>query len=196
MASELISKIKTIPKNYYSLNDLEKISKMTRSSLRVTLARLKKRGDLRRLSKGIYQLADQPMELEKIATQIYGHSYISFESALARFGIISQIPYALTIATLKKPKKMFLDSRPIEYRHLKNKLFWGYFLENGVYFAEPEKALLDEFYLVSKGFAKLEFEELDLNEINRRKLKDYARKYPQAVILLVKQLLKTKGTKK
>lgn len=193
MASNLILKIKQYPKDYYCLNDLEKISKMKRASLKVSLTRLKKQGDLRRLTKGLYQLAEQPLEIEKIATQVYGPSYVSFESALAKFGVLSQIPYTLTMATLKKPKKNLLANRPVEYRRLNQKFFWGYFLENGAYYAEPEKALLDELYFVSKGYAKVDFQELDLTELNARKLRTYAQKYPPAVRLLARKLTKTPG---
>lgn len=193
MASDLITKIKAVPKNYYTLNDLEKISKMNRPSLRVTLTRLVKRRDLRRLAKGIYQLSEQPFEIEKTATQIYRPSYISFESALAKFGILSQIPYTLSLATLKKPKKILIANRPIEYRHLNDKFFWGYFLENGAYIAEPEKALLDELYLVTKGYAQLDLKDLDLSDVNLQKLQSLAKKYPQTVSLLARKLIKTSG---
>jgi len=180
MAYNLLQTLKSIRKDYYSVTDLENVSGMDRKSLLVTLNRLAKRGSIIRLFRGMYQLPDQPANIPAIATQIYPPAYISFEWALSKYGILSQVPYTVTLATPGKPKKVVIGNIPCEYRRLKPDLFWGFSLQEGVYLAEPEKALLDQLYLVSLGKASLDLDSLDLKEIRRTVLRNYMKKYPAA----------------
>ncbi|MCE5328950.1 hypothetical protein LLG07_01235, partial [bacterium] len=53
-------------------------------------------------------------ELEKTANELYYPPYLSFESSLSRYGILSQIPYDLTFATFRKSKRLLLMDREIE----------------------------------------------------------------------------------
>jgi len=92
MANNRLKVLGTLDKDYFSSSDLQKIFKLPRASLLVTLSRLQKRGEIKRIIKGYYQVADKPINTQKIATQIYQPSYISFESALSRYGGISQVP--------------------------------------------------------------------------------------------------------
>lgn len=188
MAFKTLAKLKEIKKDFYTIADLEKIFGLGRDSLLVALSRLEKRGQIIRLSKGIYQLPESGPSLEKIATEFYQPSYISFETALAKYGILSQIPYAITLATTNRPKKQVLQDRALEYRQLKKELFFGFLLEGGIYFATPEKALLDELYLVSKGLAALDFSELDLGEIDKKKFFQLAEKFPPVVRRMARKL--------
>jgi hypothetical protein len=61
-------------------------------------------------------------------------------------------------------------------------------LEDDIYLAEPEKALLDQLYLVSKGMAVLDLEALDLKSIRKTTLRKFALKYPRATQKLVEML--------
>ncbi len=192
--SALISKLLALPKPYFTATDLEKILGLQRASLYVTLTRLVQAGVLARLRKNVYKLAIAPMESEKAASELYFPSYLSFESALAKYGILSQIPYTLTFATTRASKKIALAQTQIEYHHLKRDLFFGYAFENGICIAAPEKALLDELYLVSRGKATLTIEELDLREINVARLEEYAEKFPRYVAPLVERVKEFEGT--
>lgn len=190
--AELISKLSSFPKPYFTVTDLEKILRLPRASLYVTLTRLVQAGMLVRLRKNMYKLAFAPTHSEKAANELYFPSYLSFESALSKYGILSQIPYTLTFATTRPTKNIVLENTPVEYRHMKHDLFFGYVLENGIYIALPEKALLDELYLVSRGKGTLAIEELDLREINVVRLEEYAEKFPHfmdALVMQVKELV-------
>ena len=57
-------------------------------------------------------------------------------------------------------------------------LFFGYTLDKGIYIAEPEKALLDELYLISRGKRTLDIKELDLGKIDKKKFDQYAKRFP------------------
>lgn len=188
MANNFLTKIRDINKDYYTVSDLEKISCQKKKSLLVKLNRLVKNGELKRISKGYYQLAERYVDLEKIITEIYPSSYISFESALATYGILSQKPYALTLATTDKPKKIEMLARLVEFRRIKKDLFFGFDLVEGVYIAKPEKALADMLYMISKGKVTIDFSELDLKNIRKTLLLKYIKKYPLSVQKLVQEL--------
>lgn len=185
---DLVKKLTGFGKSYFSVADLEKILDLKKKSLYVTLHRLVKNGVLIRLRKNIYSLFTQALDYEKIANELYFPSYISFELALSEYGILSQIPYTQTLATTRPTKKTVINEIAIEYSHVPKNLFFGYVLKNGKYIATPEKALLDQLYMVSRGKRFLYIEELDLKDINKEKLKEYAKKFPSYIKPLMKEL--------
>lgn len=191
---ELIKKLRSLNKPYFIVADLEKILRLERDSLYVTLNRLVKSGVLQRLSKNIYTLFTEETDLEKIALETYFPSYLSFEQALSQYGILSQMPYALTLATPRPTKIKSIGNVTVEYSHLKKELFFGFILKNGKYIAEKEKALLDQLYMVSLGKRSFDIEELDLKSIDRKKLDEYAKKFPVGIKPLLKRLKEYIGT--
>ena len=52
--------------------------------------------------------------------------------------------------------------RPLVH-HRRDDQFFGYALAEGLYVAEPEKALLDQCYLAARGLTSLTWGELDLS---------------------------------
>lgn len=187
---ELLSALKKIRKPFFSLSDLETITKQKRNSLKVAIFRLCKKEIILRLSKGIFVLPENIDKIPEIANQIYSPSYFSFESALSRYGIISQIPYTITFATKKRTKKIALGKKEIEYRQLKPSLFFGFKKENNLFIALPEKALLDELYFVSRGKAVLSFDELDSKPINKKIFFKFSKSFPLQTQKIAKNLLK------
>lgn len=186
--AELIKKLSSINKAYFSLSDLEKILDLDRESLRVRVSRLAKEGILERLRKGVYQLSLKPESLVRVANQLYYPSYVSFEYALGEYGILDQKPYSITFATSRRTKKMFLRETEVEFRQIKPELFFGFQKRRGVFWGEPEKALLDQIYLAALGKTTVDFKRLRLVDITREKLLDYAQRYPKLVQKEVERL--------
>jgi hypothetical protein len=130
-----------------------------------------KKGYLVRLKNGIYAFNRELEKLrgEAIAFLLYQPSYLSLESALAWYGFIPEIVYGYTSVTAKIPRTFENVFGRFIYRHVKSELFWGYVemkTDHGPFLlAEPEKALLDYFYLNLARINKEEdFENIRLNE--------------------------------
>ncbi|MEI7621522.1 MAG: hypothetical protein WCJ51_03225 [Candidatus Moraniibacteriota bacterium] len=191
---KLSDKISSIPKGYFSLMDLRKISQLKDKSLKVVLSRLVKSGKVTKLGQKFYTLDPQKIELEKFAIQVYAQSYVSFESALARQGILSQQPYQLTLATRERTKTIKTPQGELVYHHLKGVLYWGFIQKEGILMAESEKAFLDLAYLSLNGYAKFDPEEMSLNLLDRSKLKKYLAKFGSKKLknLLLKNALTAK----
>lgn len=191
---ELIKKLRGFNKPYFTVADLEKVLDLKRDSLYITLNRLVKSGILVRLAKNVYSLFTEPIDVDRIANELYFPSYLSFESALSHYGILSQIPYTHTFATSRPTKKMVVAGTSVEFSHLKKGLFFGYRLRNGKYVAEKEKALLDQLYMVSLGKRSIGIAELDLRGIDKSRLEEYAKKLPVQIKPLLYQVKKYLGT--
>jgi len=189
MSKEFLEKIKKIDKEIFTLSDLRKIWQGKENSLKVVLSRLVKKGEIKRIYKNFYVLSERVPNLEKIANQIYFPSYLSFESTLSKYGILSQIPYTLTFATPLKTKSIKIFDVEIEYRKLKKELFFGFKKEKEIFIAFPEKAILDTLYFVSLGKSEINLENLDLSRIKKERLISFSKKFPQKTKNLLKYLL-------
>ena len=192
--TELIKKLMDLKKPYFTVADLERVLGLKKKTLYVTLNRLTKSGVLTRLKKNVYMVFSGEVDVEKIANEIYYPAYLSFEKALSDYGIMSQIPFTLTFATLRPSKKLAIAGTAVEYSHIKKDLFFGYEIRNEKNIALPEKALLDELYLMSRGLRKINIEELDLREISKERLEEFAKQFPSYIGDLLEEVKKYMGT--
>ena len=150
------------------------------------LRRQERRGLVEHVSNKVYinKLAHDfsPRELVGV---LRPNAYVSLESALAEWGISTQSPSSLTCVTTGFPRKFRTPSIRIIYRHIGERLYWGFQekrTRHGSYkIAEPEKALLDWIYLQRQEGLPVVLDELNLKVTDQRKLVKYASKYPTSV---------------
>ncbi|RKY47464.1 MAG: hypothetical protein DRP88_04415 [Candidatus Neomarinimicrobiota bacterium] len=148
----LLKKLKEINKSIYTVADIQKITGYSRSVCYVLLNRLISRDELIRLKNGVYTLPEKLGDIELIANHLYFPSYLSLESALSKYGVISQIPYQLNFVTTLKTKRIEIMNRTLSYHMIKAKYFDYYTrLDNGLFIAIKEKALFDLIYFSSAG---------------------------------------------
>lgn len=146
------------------------------------IQRLNERGYLLKIYKRIYANKFSLPSLEEVA-MFYGKPcYISFESALENYGIISQSPMMLTCATTKKIRNLKTPFGEIIFHHIKTDLFNNYKNEGGILWATAEKALLDFLYInmKTKKYCPA-LDELDLSILNKKRLKIIVENFPQSV---------------
>ncbi|MFH1789623.1 MAG: hypothetical protein ABH832_00960 [bacterium] len=174
--NKLVSRIKRIPRITFNYNDLKKITDLEDGSLRVAVFRLIKSGAITRISKGIYTTDISKVDWEIFAVQNYEPSYLSFEWVLGKYGVLSQKPYNLTLATSRQTKIINTVHNIISYHHLQTKMYWGYVKKNGYLEADLEKAWLDLAYLSLNGYTKFDCQEMNLSLLNKNKIKKYLKK--------------------
>jgi len=185
---EALKKLEKLKKDYYSVKDLERILDIPVDNLRKQLTRWVEKGFLIRVAKGIYAPYGTEIDVLKIANQMYYPSYLSFESVLSKYGILSQVPYTLTFATPKRSKKMILNDVEVKFTKLSDKYFFGYTFENGINIASPEKALVDCLYLVSKGKRVIGVDELYLKNVDKENLIEISKVFPENTKELVRDV--------
>ncbi len=156
----------------FHIKHMHLLTQMPMASLRTSLCRLVRKGCVKRICKGYYANPFNIPSLEEIASCIYYPSYISLESALSYWGVISQIPNVLTMITIKLPLKIKSNFGEIEYHQIKKDYFWGFIKKGYFFIAEPEKAILDCIYI----YKTFDLSEIRTDILKRSKLKKYAKK--------------------
>jgi predicted transcriptional regulator of viral defense system len=144
-----------------------------RESLKRQLCRWCKAGKLVPLRRGNYALAPDyrksAVNPAELANQLYSPSYLSDTWALGFFGLIPERVVVYTSITSRGPKTFQNACGHFRYRHVKPEAFFGYrpmeISGRRVLLAEPEKALLDHWYL-GKG----EWNESRLSEMRLQNL--------------------------
>jgi len=169
---EIIKIIKESGVKIVSLSDLRKLLDIEKDNTAYKIAeKLVAEKFLRREKKGVYLSAFNSPESFEIANALYTPSYISLESALNYYGMLSQFPYCVTSVSPKKSKKLLVAGQEFEYVQISHKLYWDFRREGQALIASPEKALLDMIYMASKGLRRIDFEELDYSAINQSDFK-------------------------
>ncbi len=117
------------------------------------VSRLEKSGTLIRLKKGLYvvspSVSGKAISVELIANNIYGPSYISFESALSFHGLIPERTYTMKSAAAKRRKHYHTPLGDYEYITVPENYFPVGLQQNIIddscafIIAGPEKAICD-----------------------------------------------------
>jgi predicted transcriptional regulator of viral defense system len=139
-------------------------------------------------ARGFYTIKMEDLDIEKVAAQLYYPSYISFESALSKYGMINQGLYGLTLATPRHFKKMALAGVDCAYSQLNAKLFFGYDLVNDTFLAQPEKAFLDQVYLMRLGKRSGNTSEWAVDVLGKDKPVKYSALYTPGVRKLISRM--------
>ncbi len=130
-----------------------------------------------KIRNGLYALRLEPPQEEAIANRLYAPSYISFEYALAHYGVIPESVYAITSATTRITREFIVNNKSFTYSHIKKQAYRGYGTEKmggiTVFIAEPEKALADYLYFASLKRKTLN-ERLNVRKINKKAVMEYA----------------------
>lgn len=132
------------------------------------------KGYITKIINRFYSWPNKPLEeshLALIANRIYMPSYISLKSALRWYNFIPEGVFQQFSATTRKTKDFETPIGDFRYKNLSTHLYFGYYPttpERGNFLiAEPEKAILDTFYLYPeiKGLPEIEGMRLNYEEI-------------------------------
>ncbi len=145
------------------------------------IMRMKNSGSLFQLARGLYE-TDPKVPGYCLAGAIYGPSYLSFEYALATYGLIPEAVYTFTSATFEKKKAKEYENHygRFSYRDVPSDAYPFVIVikeENGYVYriATPEKALCDKLYIMppvtsQKELTSLLFDSLRIDQTEFEKL--------------------------
>jgi len=153
--------------NSQTLKDLLEV-KNDRTFYRI-VKDFEKNNIVKNIEKNKYCIIGRDVTTFEIANYLYQPSYISLETALNYWGILSQFPFEITSITSKKSVTKNFEDKTYSYSHISNKYFGMFTKKNNVLIALPEKALFDQIYLTSKGIRMAHFDEYDLKNINKKR---------------------------
>ncbi len=132
----------------FTLNDAVKILHKNRTYSILFIHRCMKKGLIGRIERGLYYVKERYNEYE-IASHIVDSSYVSMVSALAYYGLTTQIPRVIYVVSTKRHRRLKgVAGFDIVFKNIKREMLFGYRKEaNGnIFIAEPEKALIDICY--------------------------------------------------
>lgn len=179
----------------FTFEDAVKILRHSRAYTRLFLHRCIKKGNIGRVERGLYYVVKRHNEYE-IASGILYPSYVSMVSALAYYGLTTQIPRVVYVISTKRHRVVKnITGFDIVFRKIKKEMLFGYHKEsNGnVFIADPEKAIVDIYYFNDIS----DLDETVLNKpprINIGRLVLYAqRSKKKSVVFGVAKLLEEHG---
>lgn len=123
-------------------------------------------GLARRLRRGLWALRSEvdPFSIPQYLTSPFP-AYVSLWSALARHGMIEQVPRQIYVVSLDRTRKVLTTVGTYSIHHIAPELFDGYEGSDEVgYLATPEKALFDTVYLLTPRGGLILLPELELPE--------------------------------
>jgi hypothetical protein len=151
-----------------TLNVMDQLSEYASPKARLT--RLLKSGKLIQVRRGLY-VDDLATSKKALAALVYGPSYISFQYALAQYGLIPERVAVLTSASFDKNRDKLYRTPLGEFRYwyLPPRVYpYGLRLEEdqglSYLIASPEKALCDAVYKLPAVSNKQEIEALLLED--------------------------------
>lgn len=167
--TEIIQKLNSEELSLFTVSDFKRLFDIEKDNTAYKIIeRLTKKGILRRLTKRRYLFTLLSPDDFQIANFLRSPSYISLETALSFYGIITQFPYQITSITSKKTKTFVIDKKEFAYFHIKEELFFGYEKKDKFLIATPEKALFDYLYFCFKGLRRFKKDEFELKKIDKK----------------------------
>lgn len=165
-STEALAALERFGKRVITTSEAAALWQASLSSASKTLSRISAAGLVQEIRSGIWSVgAAMPdiLEVVPVLTRPYP-SYVSMYSALFRHGMIGQIPRALHVVSLGRPKWAVTEIGTVVVHHLQPEVFGGY--EGETTFSSgmaiPEKALVDTVTVLSSRGGKVTLPEVEL----------------------------------
>lgn len=181
-------------KPFFTTKDLEDVLKIKPQSTWVLASRYVKNGLFLRLKNNFYVLEESWQNLSrnnffKIANFLQVPSYISFMSALSYYEVTTQLQRNFfESASLKRSRKFDIKDTSFNFYKLNKKYYCDFVKIDGIFIATKEKAFVDTIYLYSFGKYKPDFSSLDLNKLDKIKIREIMKVFPQKTKTIIKKL--------
>lgn len=187
---EIQQTLNKLPSPLLSAVDFLRLFPSRKNTFYDRLKRLKKDNVIKEVRRGLYLIVGKKYSDFEIANRLCHPSYISLESSLSFYGIITGFPYQITSITTKKTAAVEFDSKEFLFHHLNPSLFFGFEKKESFLIADPEKSLLDYLYFSFKGLRNPDLSEFDLSEIDKKKWQKYGQRSANRIFISYLQSIK------
>ena len=166
-------------------------------SASVFCSRYAKNGLLIKLKNNFYSSSQKLENIDvkefiSIANILQVPSYVSFMTALSYYGITSQVQRNFVESgSLKRSIEYEAKGISFKYYKLKKQYYFDFERSDGLFIATREKSFLDSAYLYSFGKYKFDVSSLDLNKLDKSRLKDLVKYYPEKTRIIVRNMCRT-----
>ena len=141
------------PKTIFSTKDVALLwGEERKSTISARLNKYVKAGKLIRVRRCLYA-KDENYDKFELATKVYTPAYISFESVLAKAGVVFQF-YSQILVASYVTREVKINDQTYNYKRIRGSILTnrtGVEAKDSYYIASPERAFLDIVYL-SKGY--------------------------------------------
>ena len=172
---KLIKKLKELDLEIFTINDIIKITKQDKNTVRHFLSRNVKNKNMYRLKKGHYSI-DRIENKFKIGN-VYNNTYIGLNSALEYYQTTNQRFNSLDLISIKNNKNTQINGTKIFFHKIKKELFFGFkkiMINNTTAFiSNIEKTIIDCVLFSNKvylseiiEFIRIQKENIDLVMLN------------------------------
>lgn len=177
----------------FNINELKLIKGLSRSYLKLLVHNLLSKGEIRRITRGMYTFHRDA----DVLCFAFQPAYYGLEDALSILGISDQgtNPSIITIRNARRGVRSF-EGRNYVINHIDKKFFFGYeLMKHGSFWipvSDLEKTVIDMVYF--KYHIREELWEGILERIDKKKLNSYLEAYEPAFrIMVLREIGKSKG---
>ena len=181
---------------FFTVADLARTAGIQPASARVLATRYAQAGAFVRLKNNMYVAGQKWPSLEtpeffRLANLIQVPSYISFMTALAFYGVTTQVQRDFfESVSIKRSARYQVRGTVFNFYKIKPDYYSGFVKQDGFFIATPEKAFLDAVYLYSAGKYKIDFSSLDLSGLDKKRLKTSLKPFPARTGRIARELCK------
>lgn len=125
----------------------------------------------------------------KISNLLQVPSYVSFMTALAFYGVTTQVQRGFfENASLKRSRAFDTEGARFVFCKLKKEHYFDFVKKDDIFIATKEKAFIDAVYLKSFGKYEFDADSLDLAKLDRTRIKKVMAAFPAKTKGLVRKL--------
>lgn len=168
--------IQSIDKIFLTVEDIQRVLKISKKSALVTASRYVSAKLLIRLKREMYILPQRLKTLTEneyfeIANLLQTPSYISLTTALSYYNITTQqTPNFYESVALKRTREFEVLGKEFNFTLVKKDFYFGFVKKENFFIASPEKALADAIYLTAIGKYNADFDAIDFLKLDKDKI--------------------------
>jgi len=170
---------------FFSVDDLAEVAGITNESAQVLCSRYVKKRIFLRLKKNFYVVAGNWPHYDredffKIANYLQVPSYVSCVTALAFYGITTQVPRGwYDNISVKRSTSFEVEDLAFHYYKFGKDYYFGFVKREDFFIATREKALVDAAHLCCFGTYSVDWDACDLEMLDTKVVADIMSIFPE-----------------